>query len=208
MFRLCRSYTASQLYHCSKKAAIDDNVNEWTWLYSSEAIYGHWDLNFIQFSCVMKYYIYFWPLKNIRTRVFTVAQWDWQHLGNAGLQVWSLDQHTGLRIQRCCSCSLGLNFSSGLIPALGTPYASGQTKMGGGEKHVYKNHLYLACKGIFNLHWVSSPFPAPRELIYLVIVSRSFQCPQLESNIYFKEKTCYEFILIFLVHILTRIYWT
>ena len=36
-------------------------------------------------------------------------------------------QHRGLRIQRCCSCALGLNYGLDLIPGLGTPYAAEQS---------------------------------------------------------------------------------
>ena len=50
-------------------------------------------------------------------------------LGSAGIWVWSPVQHSVLRIQYCHSCSLGCNCRSGLIPCLGTPYASGWPKV-------------------------------------------------------------------------------
>ena len=37
-------------------------------------------------------------------------------------------QHSELRIWHCCSCSIGCNCSSDLIPSPGTPYAVGQPK--------------------------------------------------------------------------------
>ena len=40
----------------------------------------------------------------------TVVQWDQQCLGSTGTQVWSLAQHSGLRIQSCCSCGLSHNY--------------------------------------------------------------------------------------------------
>ena len=48
-----------------------------------------------------------------------------QHLGT---QVQFLAQPSGLRIQCCCSCGLGLSCSSDLIPDPGTPYAVGWPK--------------------------------------------------------------------------------
>ena len=57
-----------------------------------------------------------------------MAQWDPWHLGSTRTQVQSLVWHSGLRIWHCCTCGLGHNFGSDLIPGLGTPYASGQPK--------------------------------------------------------------------------------
>ena len=57
-----------------------------------------------------------------------MAQWDQWHLGSTGLQVQSLALHSGLRIQYCCSCGLGGNCGSDLIPDPGAPYASGWPK--------------------------------------------------------------------------------
>ena len=51
-----------------------------------------------------------------------MAQWDWQHLGRAGMWVPSLAQHSGLRIWHCCSCGLVCNCGSDLIPGLGAPH--------------------------------------------------------------------------------------
>ena len=56
------------------------------------------------------------------TGVPTVAQQDWQRIGSTGMQVKSLAQHGGLRVQDCRSCDLDL------IPGPGTPYAEGQPK--------------------------------------------------------------------------------
>ena len=57
-----------------------------------------------------------------------MARWDWQHLCSMETQVWSLAQHSGLRIWHCCSCSVGHSCSSDLIPGLGTPCAMGWPK--------------------------------------------------------------------------------
>ena len=58
--------------------------------------------------------------------VANVAQQDWWCIGTAGSQVWSLAQHSRLRIQRCHSCGAGHNGSLDLIPGPGTPCAVGQ----------------------------------------------------------------------------------
>ena len=58
----------------------------------------------------------------------SMVQWDRLHLSYTRSQVWSLIQHSGLRIQHCHSCSTGLNSSSDHIPGLGTLYAVGQPK--------------------------------------------------------------------------------
>ena len=55
-------------------------------------------------------------------------QWDWQCLRSTGMQVRSLAQHSGLRIQSCHSCGLCYSYNSDLIPSLGTPCAKGQSK--------------------------------------------------------------------------------
>ena len=55
-----------------------------------------------------------------------MVQRDWWHLGSTATQVQSPAQHSGLRIRRCRSCSLGLDCSLDLIPGPGTPYATGQ----------------------------------------------------------------------------------
>ena len=39
-------------------------------------------------------------------------------LGNTGTWVWSLAWHSGLRVQCCCSCGLGLDYGLGLIPGM------------------------------------------------------------------------------------------
>ena len=53
---------------------------------------------------------------------------DQWYLWSPGTQVWSLTWHRGLRIRHCCSCSVGQNYSSDLIPGLGTPNAVGHPK--------------------------------------------------------------------------------
>ena len=58
----------------------------------------------------------------------TVVQQDWQCLGNAGTQVWSLAQHGGSGIWYCHSCSLGGNRGSSLILGPGPPCTVGQPK--------------------------------------------------------------------------------
>ena len=58
----------------------------------------------------------------------SVAQWDPRSLGSTVVQAQPLAQHSGLRIQCCCSCGLGRNYGLDLIPSLGTPYAAGQPK--------------------------------------------------------------------------------
>ena len=64
----------------------------------------------------------------IAVGVPTVAKRDQQHLASSETQVRSLAQHSGLRTQHCCSCSLGHTCRSCLIPGLGTSYALGQRK--------------------------------------------------------------------------------
>ena len=46
-----------------------------------------------------------------------MIQQDLQHLGSTGLQVRSLAEHSGLRIQHRCSCSLGGSCGLNLILA-------------------------------------------------------------------------------------------
>ena len=48
-------------------------------------------------------------------------QRDWWHLCSTSMQVPFLAQHGG--IWHCCSCGVGRNCGSELIPGLGTPYA-------------------------------------------------------------------------------------
>ena len=64
-----------------------------------------------------------------------MAQQDQWLLGSAGMQVRSLAQHSGLRIQRCRSYGFGHDCSSNLILGLGTQYVVGQP-----EKEKKKNH--------------------------------------------------------------------
>ena len=68
--------------------------------------------------------------------VSTVAQCDWQCLGSAGTQAGSQAQYSGLRIRHCCSCGLGCNYGSDLIPGLGTSICLGVAK---NEKKERKN---------------------------------------------------------------------
>ena len=78
-------------------------------------------------------------VRNLREELLgvpTVARRDPHHLGSAGAQVQSLAWLSGLRIQCCCSCGLGCNYSSDLIPGWGTPYAAGRPKKGKKKKKV------------------------------------------------------------------------
>ena len=59
----------------------------------------------------------------------TVVQWNRWHLGSTGTWAQSLTWHRELRIRHCCSCGLGRNCSSDLIPGPVTPYAIGKPKM-------------------------------------------------------------------------------
>ena len=63
-----------------------------------------------------------------KRRVLTVTQQDWQHLGSAGMQVWTPARHSGLRIWCCCSCDLGQNCGSDLIPGPGLHMPPGSKK--------------------------------------------------------------------------------
>ena len=67
-------------------------------------------------------------LKAQTSRIPPMAQWHWWPLGSSGMQVRSLAQHSGLRMQCCHSNGLGQNYGSDLIPGLGMPYATGQPK--------------------------------------------------------------------------------
>ena len=51
-----------------------------------------------------------------------MAQQDWGHHWSTGIQVRTPAWHSGLRIPSCTPTA------SGLIPAVGTPYAAGQLK--------------------------------------------------------------------------------
>ena len=66
-------------------------------------------------------------------------------LGSTGLNVRSPAQHSGLRIQHCCSCGLGRDCGLDLVPGLGTPYAVGQPKMKEicTYIHLYKIYKYM-----------------------------------------------------------------
>ena len=57
-----------------------------------------------------------------------MVQQDGWHLGSTRMQVRSLARLSGLRIRCCCSCGLGLDCGSDLIPGLGTSYALGRLK--------------------------------------------------------------------------------
>ena len=73
---------------------------------------------------------------NLSLRVPTVAQQDQQCLWSAGMQVRIPAQHSGLRIWRCCTCSVGCNCGSHLIPDPGTLYASGDPRKKKKEKNI------------------------------------------------------------------------
>ena len=72
-----------------------------------------------------------------------MVQQDWRHLGNTGIQVQSLAQHSGLRMWRCCSCGIGRNCSFDVIPGPGTPYGVGQPKKG--EKNDITISVPIRC---------------------------------------------------------------
>ena len=61
--------------------------------------------------------------KRTITGVPAVAQWGWQHLWSAGIEVPFPTWNSGLRKLQCHSCGVGHNYGSDLIPGLGTPYA-------------------------------------------------------------------------------------
>ena len=65
-----------------------------------------------------------------------------QHLGSIGTLVGSRAQHSGLRIQCCCSGSLGHDCSSDLIPDPGTPYARGWPKKKTEKPKKLQNQIY------------------------------------------------------------------
>ena len=70
-----------------------------------------------------------------------MAQQDWWHLENAGIQVQSSAWLSTFRIWCCRSCSLGHNYGWDLIPCPGTPYDVGQPKK---KKKLWKNlNLYV-----------------------------------------------------------------
>ena len=77
-----------------------------------------------------------------RRGVPIVGQWDPQHLCSARRQVWSLAQHSVLRIQHCCSCGTGCNYGSDLIPGSGTPYATGWPKKKKNWAEELKRHFF------------------------------------------------------------------
>ena len=58
------------------------------------------------------------------------------------MQVQSQAWHRGVRSQGCCSCGLGGNCSSDLIPRLGAPYAVGQSKKEKKKKKKKKKKAY------------------------------------------------------------------
>ena len=78
---------------------------------------------------------------NCTSRKMIQSAWDWSspamvlwdgwHLWNTGMQVWFPAWHSGLRIQRFLSCSVGRNCGRDLILGLGTPCATGRPKKGG-----------------------------------------------------------------------------
>ena len=71
-----------------------------------------------------------------------MAQWDWQHFGSSEMQVRFPAWQGGLRIWRCCHCSLGHNYSLDLIPGLETPYTAGwQKKKKKKLKNLWKRKL-------------------------------------------------------------------
>ena len=69
-----------------------------------------------------------YEINNKKSGVPAVAQWDRWHLWIPGMQVQSPAWHSGLRIGGCCSCGVGCNCGSALIPGPETPYVLGPSK--------------------------------------------------------------------------------
>ena len=67
---------------------------------------------------------------------------DQWYLWSPGTQIWSPTWHRGLRIRHCCSCSVGQNYSSDLIPGLGTPNAVGHPKKKKRKRKIDMNFLF------------------------------------------------------------------
>ena len=56
----------------------------------------------------------------------TAVQPDQPHLWSSGMQAQSLAWHSGLRVWHYCSCCVGCNYGSHLIPVQGIPCAVGR----------------------------------------------------------------------------------
>ena len=69
-----------------------------------------------------------------------MAQWDQWCLGSPEMQVRYPALHSGLKIWHCCSCSLGGDCGSDLIPGSGAPYATGWPEMGKKKKIPRREH--------------------------------------------------------------------
>ena len=91
-------------------------------------------------------------VRNKEPGVPTVAQQDPQHLRSAGMQVRSLNHHSGLRIW--CWCSYG----SDLIPGPGTPHATGWPKRNKqkGSRLIYLSRRFEECGRIGNTWRIKS----------------------------------------------------
>ena len=68
--------------------------------------------------------------------------------GISGPRARSPAQHNGLRIRCCCRCSLGGNYSSDLIPGLGTPCATPGAAKRGGKKRRKKERNESSKMGV------------------------------------------------------------
>ena len=88
-----------------------------------------------------------------------MVEQDWQCLGSPRVQVRSPARHSGLRIRHCLSFNLGHDCISNLIPSLGTPYAVGQPKLGGGEELVLilDVNVFLLCEMLSQVNGSCAP---------------------------------------------------
>ena len=96
-------------------------------------------------------------LRNVFLRVPAVVQWDQRHLGSAGMWVWSLTWHSGLRMWYGYRCGLGHNYNSDLILGLGIRLRGDKKR----KKKVFLFFLFL--HNLLNLSLIS-------KLILFIIV--------------------------------------
>ena len=74
-----------------------------------------------------------------------MAQWDCWCLWSSGGQVQYPALYSGLRIQHRCSCGIGYNCGSDLIPGPGTAYTEGWPKEK--KKKSIRNLFFHSCGG-------------------------------------------------------------
>ena len=89
-------------------------------------------------------------IRNLCSRVPTMALRDWWCLGSTGTQVPSLAQHSRLRIQHCRRCGFGHDVGSDLIPGLGTPDVVGWPKKKKEKKIKIKRNLCWILSNAFS----------------------------------------------------------